>query len=1288
MDNPTLKRASLLAKITAWFLKRPAFSGLIAFGLVLVLTSSLIFLRYEILKSENRDRAEDALFFARNQLEQVMEKTFTATLALTFIIDNNGVPQHFDSVAASLIQSNQHISALELVPDGIIRYVYPVKGNEAVIGYNILSDPLRKEEAIRSKEERRLYFAGPLNLRQGGVGVIGRLPIYHGGKFWGFSAAVIRFDQFLMAAGIDPTGKNGFYYQLCKVNPLTGKEECFLPAPEISQDKVTAKVMVSEGEWILSAAPVHSQLFQSLIPLIVLGFFLSVFVGLLTYYVTKRPLELQELVDIRTAELTSNRENLHQIMASMADDYYVIDKNYTVTLINESAHENLFKSWGTRIYPGSNIIECLPAEKAERIKENFDRVFQGEKIEYELEVEWEDKLHWRVVNYSPIYDEKGIIKGANIITRDISNLRQASEALRQSEFKYRTLIEQASDAIVVYDQEGRMLDFNESALRYTGYAKEEVSRLRITDFLFADELKSNPLRFDELRKGVSVTDQRRIRRKDGTGFYTELHSKILPDGRVVAIARDITEKKNAEIAIRRSEERYRSLIEQASDGIVICEPGGRILQVNQSMVTLTGYPEDVLLGFSFGQLIQGQSSVEQPFPRNLRSDQSEVFERKLIRHDGRSVDIEINAKLTSFQTVIGFIRDISVRKKAEEEIINSELRFRTLTANAPVGIFQCDVDGKTIYVNEAFLSYTGLPYDELLKKGWDKVVHAEDHDRVVQNWFGKQSESIEEFRVVHPSGKLAWVSGKVVPLYNKNGELAGFIGTLTDITDRIKAEEKIRESQRKLTESEARLKSIIEQAPDAVYLCDPIEARIVDSNPVATFQTGYTFQELQNRKVTELDADFTSWDKLSSFWQELKPNQPVRLETSHRRKDGTVFPVEIKTSLIKIGDKNYIIGFVRDISDRKKAEQEILVAKERYEQIAVATNDALWEQDVATNTTWWNLKHYEYYGHNPELPPLELKEWENRIHPDQRESIVNDFHYAIDHNYSYWEREYKFRVADGTYKYVNDRVFFYHKDGQLTKILGSMSDVTERKVSEERLRESEEKHRLLSEQLRELTGHLQNVREEERMHVAREIHDELGQQLTVLKMDVSWLYKRLNTDDEVIREKLQSLLKLIDTTVKTVRKISSELRPSMLDDLGLVAALEWHSQEFQRKVGIQIHFKSDWQDIKLPSKVSNGLFRIYQESLTNIARHAQASEVNVVLRDDRGNLELTISDNGKGFATANIENKKTLGILGMRERAKMLGGGFEIASTRGKGTSIRIVVPVHGMVHASHKTEG
>lgn len=230
-------------------------------------------------------------------------------------------------------------------------------------------------------------------------------------------------------------------------------------------------------------------------------------------------------------------------------------------------------------------------------------------------------------------------------------------------------------------------------------------------------------------------------------------------------------------------------------------------------------------------------------------------------------------------------------------------------------------------------------------------------------------------------------------------------------------------------------------------------------------------------------------------------------------------------------------------------------------------------------------------------------------------------------------------------------------------------DVTEKLRSEEALKKSYE-------DIRELASHLENIREEERMHIAREIHDELGQQLTVMKMDISWLNKKLSNGEETINQKMKDLLQLVERTVKTVRKISSELRPSMLDDLGLVAALEWQSQEFEKRTGIKIDFISFIQDIEIDRKTATGFFRIYQESLTNVARHAEATIVESTLKLEKNNLILGISDNGRGFVDSSIANKKTLGILGMRERAEMMGGEFSMNTTPGRGTSINVKVPV------------
>ena len=214
----------------------------------------------------------------------------------------------------------------------------------------------------------------------------------------------------------------------------------------------------------------------------------------------------------------------------------------------------------------------------------------------------------------------------------------------------------------------------------------------------------------------------------------------------------------------------------------------------------------------------------------------------------------------------------------------------------------------------------------------------------------------------------------------------------------------------------------------------------------------------------------------------------------------------------------------------------------------------------------------------------------------------------------------------------------------------------------------------MNEQLRDLSAYLQKVREDERIHIAREMHDELGQVLTGIKMDVSWLRKKLaGSNDPLMTERLEYMLMVIDDAVKFVRKLAAELRPSILDDLGLIPALEWHSQEFEKRYTIKTEFYSQVHDLTISSVIATGLFRMYQESLTNVARHSDATKVMVSLRVINDEISLSIADNGKGFY-ASAANKKTLGLLGMKERAAMIGGNLEIISESGKGTTIRITV--------------
>jgi signal transduction histidine kinase len=212
-------------------------------------------------------------------------------------------------------------------------------------------------------------------------------------------------------------------------------------------------------------------------------------------------------------------------------------------------------------------------------------------------------------------------------------------------------------------------------------------------------------------------------------------------------------------------------------------------------------------------------------------------------------------------------------------------------------------------------------------------------------------------------------------------------------------------------------------------------------------------------------------------------------------------------------------------------------------------------------------------------------------------------------------------------------------------------------------------------QLRELTAYLQTAREEERAYVAREIHDEFGQTLTALKMDLSWLARRLPQRQTDLAAKVNAMAGLVDGAVNTVRRIATELRPGLLDDLGLVAAIEWQAQEFARRTGLTVELHLGDQDLALDRDLATALFRIFQEALTNIARHAAATRVEIELVHQPDLLKLVVADNGKGIEPAQILAPRSLGLLGMRERARALGGDVVIEGSPGQGTTVTVRIP-------------
>jgi PAS domain S-box-containing protein len=265
--------------------------------------------------------------------------------------------------------------------------------------------------------------------------------------------------------------------------------------------------------------------------------------------------------------------------------------------------------------------------------------------------------------------------------------------------------------------------------------------------------------------------------------------------------------------------------------------------------------------------------------------------------------------------------------------------------------------------------------------------------------------------------------------------------------------------------------------------------------------------------------------------------------------------------------------------------------------------------------------------------------------------------------------EYRVTIPDGSLcwqQWTNRAICDKHN--AIVEFQAVGRDITIRKNAEQELKNSRE-------QLRNLSAHLQSVREEERMVIAREIHDELGQALTALKMDLVWLRNRLPGDQAPLHDKMRSMVELVDKTGKTVQKISAELRPGLLDDLGLAAAIEWQTEEFQRRTGILCEVSLDPDDFIASQDVSTAIFRIFQETLTNIVRHASASHVDVTLHDKDSEITLRVSDNGRGITEEQVFHPQSLGILGIRERVDLFSGTVSIIGSPKKGTTITVRIP-------------
>ncbi|MGN6439307.1 MAG: PAS domain S-box protein [Agriterribacter sp.] len=473
--------------------------------------------------------------------------------------------------------------------------------------------------------------------------------------------------------------------------------------------------------------------------------------------------------------------------------------------------------------------------------------------------------------------------------------------------------------------------------------------------------------------------------------------------------------------------------------------------------------------------------------------------------------------------------------------------------------------------------------------------------------------------------------------------------------------------------------SLLQNISDAIFSTG-LDSKIKSWNRHAETLYGFRSKEVIGKDLEKILRIEYPLETMQSVSAAIKAKGYWAGEQVHHTKAGGRLNVYISTSVLRDqeGNPTGTVSVARDITLRKKGEELLIESELRLQTILDTYDGPIYAKDGAGKYFVWNKACEKMTGYS-------MKQAFGKTADELFSPLVVEQTKKRDEELFATKKplEYEWEWNDNGELKIFSFVLFpmYNIKGEIYGSCGMALDITSRKKLERNLREfnteleKEVKQRTIL--LRELAAHLNTVRENERITIAREIHDELGQQMTVLKMDTAWLKRKLVNASPEVEEKINDLLDMINQTIATVRRIASELRPGVLDHLGLTAAIDWQLKELEKRLNIKTEFVSENVPTVLPEKVKTGVFRILQESLTNVARHANATTVEASLKFENKKLRLQVADNGDGFDIEKA-NRKTLGILGMKERAAAMNGVYIIESNPGKGTTVKVEVQVDG----------
>ncbi len=582
--------------------------------------------------------------------------------------------------------------------------------------------------------------------------------------------------------------------------------------------------------------------------------------------------------------------------------------------------------------------------------------------------------------------------------------------------------------------------------------------------------------------------------------------------------------------------------------------------------------------------------------------------------------------------------------------------------DSTLGIARADLEGKFVEANRAYCELVGYSNDELrtvtlldLAAEDDRHANAQLMEQLRR---GDRHDFQIETRYRRKDGQIIWVHN-TVSMIPGTDECSSFMLTIAiDLSARRNADDNLRKQNEVL-------QKIFDHIPVMIsFGTEDGSIKFVNREWERTL--GWSLEEILRENLDIFSLCYPDPDYRRKVLRFVAEADSEWVELKIRTREGQI--LDTNWARVKLSDGTAVeIG--RNITARKRTE-EALKRSEAY--LAAGqrlSHTGSWAWNLLSGELFWSQETFRIFGIDPATPTVSLgKLFLQRIHPEDRPTIEQGLMEAPRETRDY-AANYRVVLPDGTIRHIHDVVYpVANEAAQIVERYGVVMDVTERKEAETELQRS-------FDQLRALTARVQDAREEERRRVAREIHDELGQALTAIKIDLSSLVHEFAPEAQHAK-RIESISNVVDQTIKSVRRISTELRPGILDDLGLIAAVEWAAEEFEARTGTRCRLELPENDSGIDPDRATAIFRILQETLTNVARHANAAFVHVRLLKECRNVILEVHDNGRGATEEQLSASGSLGIRGMRERALLLGGELAIRGIPSLGTTVRVRIPL------------